>query len=142
MGSVRSLILSLPVPLPLAHAHMLCLSLCLINKYNLKKKKRHLLEYQLHLIPCFANLLMVVQRNNRTKENMCKTDESSQGIALTYDPTTALQDGFYPALYNIIPNRKLAQSAQSPYLPSSVCSYQKVTQTSPLQVLSPSWMHH
>ncbi|KAF6121420.1 RNA binding motif single stranded interacting protein 2 [Phyllostomus discolor] len=95
------------------------------------------------------------------------------GMALTYDPTTALQNGFYPAPYNVAPNRMLAQSALSPYLPSPVSSYQdgprtsvcaddaltnratqsgseffictpvkRVTQTSPLQVPNPSWMHH
>uniref|UniRef100_A0A2K5KJE0 RNA binding motif single stranded interacting protein 2 n=1 Tax=Cercocebus atys TaxID=9531 RepID=A0A2K5KJE0_CERAT len=64
------------------------------------------------------------------------------GMALTYDPTTALQNGFYPAPYNITPNRMLAQSALSPYLSSPVSSYQRVTQTSPLQVPNPSWMHH
>ncbi|XP_078192476.1 RNA-binding motif, single-stranded-interacting protein 2 isoform X13 [Callithrix jacchus] len=45
-------------------------------------------------------------------------------MALTYDPTTSLQNGFYPAPYNITPNRMLAQSALSPYLSSSVSSYQ------------------
>eukprot|EP00069_Balaena_mysticetus_P022527 bmy_03334T0 len=35
---------------------------------------RHLLEYQPHLIPCFANLLMGVQGNDRTKEILCKMD--------------------------------------------------------------------
>uniref|UniRef100_A0A452US67 RNA binding motif single stranded interacting protein 2 n=1 Tax=Ursus maritimus TaxID=29073 RepID=A0A452US67_URSMA len=64
------------------------------------------------------------------------------GMALTYDPTTALQNGFYPAPYNITPNRMLAQSALSPYLPSPVSTYQRVTQTSPLQVPNPSWTHH
>ncbi|XP_064140110.1 RNA-binding motif, single-stranded-interacting protein 2 isoform X4 [Loxodonta africana] len=46
------------------------------------------------------------------------------GMALTYDPNTALQNGFYPAPYNITPNRMLAQSTLSPYLPSPVSSYQ------------------
>nr|KAF6375176.1 RNA binding motif single stranded interacting protein 2 [Pipistrellus kuhlii] len=46
------------------------------------------------------------------------------GVALTYDPSTALQNGFYPAPYNITPNRMLTQSALSPYLPSPVSSYQ------------------
>ncbi|XP_058442144.1 RNA-binding motif, single-stranded-interacting protein 2 isoform X2 [Marmota monax] len=64
------------------------------------------------------------------------------GMALTFDPTTALQNGFYPAPYNITPNRMLAQSALSPYLSSPVSSYQRVTQTSPLQLPNPSWMHH
>ncbi|XP_073939780.1 RNA-binding motif, single-stranded-interacting protein 2 isoform X2 [Castor canadensis] len=64
------------------------------------------------------------------------------GMALTYDPTTALQNGFYPTPYNITPNRMLAQSTLTPYLPSPVSSYQRVTQTSPLQVPNPSWIHH
>uniref|UniRef100_A0A2I2Z2I5 RRM domain-containing protein n=1 Tax=Gorilla gorilla gorilla TaxID=9595 RepID=A0A2I2Z2I5_GORGO len=34
-------------------------------------------------------------------------------MALTYDPTTALQNGFYPAPYNITPNRML--SLHSPH---------------------------
>ncbi|KAK2101999.1 RNA-binding motif, single-stranded-interacting protein 2 [Saguinus oedipus] len=45
-------------------------------------------------------------------------------MALTYDPTTSLQNGFYPAPYNITPNRMLAQSALSPYLSSPISSYQ------------------
>lgn len=40
------------------------------------------------------------------------------GMAFTYDPTTILPNGFYPARYNIGPSRMLAQSALSPYLPS------------------------
>lgn len=64
------------------------------------------------------------------------------GMALTYDPASALQNGFYPAPYNITSSRVLAQSALSPYLPSPVSSYQRVTQASPLQVPNPSWMHH
>lgn len=63
-------------------------------------------------------------------------------MALTYGPTTALQNGFYPAPYNITPKRMLAQSEVSPYLPSSEPSYQIVTQTSSLQVPYLSWMHH
>ncbi|XP_013376325.1 PREDICTED: RNA-binding motif, single-stranded-interacting protein 2 isoform X4 [Chinchilla lanigera] len=64
------------------------------------------------------------------------------GVALTYDPASALQNGFYPAPYNLTPSRVLTQSALSPYLPSPVSSYQRVTQASPLQVPNPSWMHH
>ncbi|XP_015412955.1 PREDICTED: RNA-binding motif, single-stranded-interacting protein 2 isoform X1 [Myotis davidii] len=97
------------------------------------------------------------------------------GMALTYDPSTALQNGFYPGPYSLTPTRMLTQSALSPYLPSPVSSYQReegrgrnidvkekcrstascqhprlgikpatwrVTQTSPLQVPNPSWMHH
>ena len=39
-----------------------------------------LLSWQPHLIPCFANLLMGVQRNDRTKENLCKMDGPGQGM--------------------------------------------------------------
>ncbi|KAM5288283.1 RNA-binding motif, single-stranded-interacting protein 2 isoform 2-T2 [Ctenodactylus gundi] len=46
------------------------------------------------------------------------------GVALTYDPTSALQNGFYPACYNLTPSRVLAQSALAPHLPSPVASYQ------------------
>uniref|UniRef100_A0A8C2SFI8 RRM domain-containing protein n=1 Tax=Capra hircus TaxID=9925 RepID=A0A8C2SFI8_CAPHI len=55
------------------------------------------------------------------------------GMALTYDPTTALQNGFYPPPYNITPNRMLAQSALSPYLPSPVTSYQYVPTAAAMQ---------
>lgn len=54
-------------------------------------------------------------------------------MTLTYDPTTALQNGFYTTPYSIAPNRVIAQAALSPYLPSPVSSY---------QVHNPSWMHH
>ncbi|XP_054985469.1 RNA-binding motif, single-stranded-interacting protein 2 isoform X1 [Sorex araneus] len=46
------------------------------------------------------------------------------GMAFTYDPSTVLQNGFYPTRYNIAPNRMFAQSPLSPYLPSPVSSYQ------------------
>ncbi|XP_053564120.1 RNA-binding motif, single-stranded-interacting protein 2 isoform X3 [Bombina bombina] len=55
------------------------------------------------------------------------------GMTLTYDPTTALPNGFYTTPYSIAPNRMIAQTALSPYLPSPVSSY---------QVHNPSWMHH
>ncbi|XP_040196976.1 RNA-binding motif, single-stranded-interacting protein 2 isoform X7 [Rana temporaria] len=55
------------------------------------------------------------------------------GMTLTYDPTTALQNGFYTTPYSIAPNRVIAQAALSPYLQSPVSSY---------QVHNPSWMHH
>ncbi|KAM4701734.1 RNA-binding motif, single-stranded-interacting protein 2 isoform 2-T2 [Discoglossus pictus] len=54
------------------------------------------------------------------------------GMTLTYDPTTALQNGFYTTPYSIAPNRVIAQAALSPYLPSPVSSY---------QVHNPSWVH-
>uniref|UniRef100_A0A8C5KUI3 RNA-binding motif, single-stranded-interacting protein 2 pseudogene n=1 Tax=Jaculus jaculus TaxID=51337 RepID=A0A8C5KUI3_JACJA len=59
------------------------------------------------------------------------------GMALTYDPTTALQNGFYPAPYNITPSRMLAQSALSPYLPSPMSSYQRPSGS----VLTPGMDH-
>uniref|UniRef100_F7DN25 RNA binding motif single stranded interacting protein 2 n=1 Tax=Ornithorhynchus anatinus TaxID=9258 RepID=F7DN25_ORNAN len=51
-------------------------------------------------------------------------DGDTGGMALTYDPTTALQNGFYPTPYSIAPNRMIAQTSLSPYLPSPVSSYQ------------------
>ncbi|XP_021493457.1 RNA-binding motif, single-stranded-interacting protein 2 isoform X4 [Meriones unguiculatus] len=67
------------------------------------------------------------------------------GMALTYDPTTALQNGFYPAPYNIAHGRMLAQSALSPYLPSPV-SYQGSVLTPgmehPLSLQPASMMGH
>ncbi|XP_043939566.1 RNA-binding motif, single-stranded-interacting protein 2 isoform X2 [Protopterus annectens] len=55
------------------------------------------------------------------------------GMTLTYDPTTALQNGFYSPQYSIATNRMITQTPLSPYIPSPVSSY---------QVHSPSWMHH
>ncbi|KAM3847084.1 RNA-binding motif, single-stranded-interacting protein 2 isoform 2-T2 [Vipera latastei] len=60
-------------------------------------------------------------------------ESDTGGMTLTYDPTTALQNGFYTTPYSLGPNRMIAQTALSPYLPSPVSSY---------QVHSPSWMHH
>ncbi|XP_048688380.1 RNA-binding motif, single-stranded-interacting protein 2 isoform X2 [Caretta caretta] len=60
-------------------------------------------------------------------------DGDSSGMTLTYDPTTALQNGFYPTPYSLAPNRMIAQTTLAPYLPSPMSSY---------QVHSPSWMHH
>ncbi|XP_073433011.1 RNA-binding motif, single-stranded-interacting protein 2 isoform X4 [Dendrobates tinctorius] len=60
-------------------------------------------------------------------------DGETGGMTLTYDPTNALQNGFYTTPYSIAPNRVIAQAALSPYLPSPVSSY---------QVHNPSWMHH
>ncbi|XP_065432132.1 RNA-binding motif, single-stranded-interacting protein 2 isoform X4 [Chrysemys picta bellii] len=60
-------------------------------------------------------------------------DGDSSGMTLTYDPTTALQNGFYPTPYSLAPNRMMAQTTLAPYLPSPMSSY---------QVHSPSWMHH
>uniref|UniRef100_A0A8C1Y062 RNA binding motif, single stranded interacting protein 2a n=1 Tax=Cyprinus carpio TaxID=7962 RepID=A0A8C1Y062_CYPCA len=59
-------------------------------------------------------------------------DAETGGMTLTYDPA-ALQNGFYSTPYSIAPNRMIAQTSLSPYMPSQVQSY---------QVHSPSWMHH
>uniref|UniRef100_H3BH58 RNA binding motif single stranded interacting protein 2 n=1 Tax=Latimeria chalumnae TaxID=7897 RepID=H3BH58_LATCH len=66
----------------------------------------------------------------------------TSGMTLTYDPTTALQNGFYSPPYSIAPNRMLTQTSLSPYLPSPVSSYQNITKYRYLQVHNPSWMHH
>ncbi|XP_062397217.1 RNA-binding motif, single-stranded-interacting protein 2b isoform X1 [Sardina pilchardus] len=54
------------------------------------------------------------------------------GMTLTYDPTPALQNGFYSSPYSMAPNRMIAQISNSPYMHSPVSTY---------QVHSPSWMH-
>uniref|UniRef100_A0A8C1YEE4 RNA binding motif, single stranded interacting protein 2a n=1 Tax=Cyprinus carpio TaxID=7962 RepID=A0A8C1YEE4_CYPCA len=61
------------------------------------------------------------------------------GMTLTYDPA-ALQNGFYSTPYSIAPNRMIAQTSLSPYMPSQVQSYQCFCLCP--QVHSPSWMHH
>uniref|UniRef100_A0AAR2JTN5 RRM domain-containing protein n=1 Tax=Pygocentrus nattereri TaxID=42514 RepID=A0AAR2JTN5_PYGNA len=66
-------------------------------------------------------------------------DADTGGMTLTYDPA-ALQNGFYSSPYSIAPNRMIAQTSLSPYMPSQVPSYQ-VSDQLPL-VHSPSWMHH
>uniref|UniRef100_A0A8C1QA11 RNA binding motif, single stranded interacting protein 2b n=1 Tax=Cyprinus carpio TaxID=7962 RepID=A0A8C1QA11_CYPCA len=55
------------------------------------------------------------------------------GMTLTYDPTPALQNGFYSPSYSIAPNRIIAQTSISPYMHSPVSTY---------QVHNPSWIHH
>lgn len=58
-------------------------------------------------------------------------DGDAGGVTLTYDPTTALQNGFYSAPYSIAPNRMLGASL-SAYMHSPVSAY---------QVHNPSWIH-
>uniref|UniRef100_A0A8B9C5J0 RNA binding motif single stranded interacting protein 2 n=1 Tax=Anser brachyrhynchus TaxID=132585 RepID=A0A8B9C5J0_9AVES len=58
-------------------------------------------------------------------------DGDAGTVTLAYDPTTALQNGFYPAPYGLAPTRMIAPTALAPYLPSPVSSY---------QVHSPAWM--
>uniref|UniRef100_A0A3Q3F4C5 RNA binding motif, single stranded interacting protein 2b n=1 Tax=Labrus bergylta TaxID=56723 RepID=A0A3Q3F4C5_9LABR len=60
-------------------------------------------------------------------------DGENGGMTLTYDPTTALQNGFYSSPYSIAPNRMLGPSSLSPYMHSPVSTY---------QVHNPSWLHH
>ncbi|CAB1330117.1 unnamed protein product [Coregonus sp. 'balchen'] len=61
-------------------------------------------------------------------------DGETGGMTLTYDPTTALQNGFYSSPYSMAPNRMIAQTSLSPYMHSPVNTY---------QIHSPqSWMHH
>uniref|UniRef100_A0A7N8X1A8 RNA binding motif, single stranded interacting protein 2b n=1 Tax=Mastacembelus armatus TaxID=205130 RepID=A0A7N8X1A8_9TELE len=60
-------------------------------------------------------------------------DGEPGGMTLTYDPTTALQNGFYSSPYSIAPNRMIGPTSLTPYMHSPVSTY---------QVHNPSWMHH
>uniref|UniRef100_A0A4W4HKN7 RRM domain-containing protein n=1 Tax=Electrophorus electricus TaxID=8005 RepID=A0A4W4HKN7_ELEEL len=60
-------------------------------------------------------------------------DGEMGGVTLTYDPTPALQNGFYSSPYCITPNRMITQTSISPYMHSPVSAY---------QVHNPSWVHH
>ncbi|XP_060751053.1 RNA-binding motif, single-stranded-interacting protein 2b isoform X2 [Tachysurus vachellii] len=60
-------------------------------------------------------------------------DGETGGMMLTYDPTPALQNGYYSSPYCIAPNRMITQTSVSPYMHSPVSTY---------QVHNPSWMHH
>uniref|UniRef100_A0A672QTP4 RNA-binding motif, single-stranded-interacting protein 2-like n=1 Tax=Sinocyclocheilus grahami TaxID=75366 RepID=A0A672QTP4_SINGR len=66
-------------------------------------------------------------------------DGETVGMTLPYDPAV-LQNGFYSPPYSIAPNRMIAQTSLSPYMPSQVPSYQCFCLCP--QVHSPSWMHH
>ncbi|KAK2851405.1 hypothetical protein Q5P01_007681 [Channa striata] len=55
------------------------------------------------------------------------------GMTLTYDPTTALQNGFYSSPYSIAPSRMIGPTSLSPYMHTPVSTY---------QVHNPSWIHH
>ncbi|XP_059727739.1 RNA-binding motif, single-stranded-interacting protein 2 isoform X2 [Haemorhous mexicanus] len=59
-------------------------------------------------------------------------DGDAGTVTLAYDPSAALQNGFYPAPYGLAPGRMLPPAALAPYLPSPVSSY---------QVHGPAWMH-
>uniref|UniRef100_A0A672H7M4 RNA binding motif, single stranded interacting protein 2b n=1 Tax=Salarias fasciatus TaxID=181472 RepID=A0A672H7M4_SALFA len=60
-------------------------------------------------------------------------DGDTGGMTLTYDPTTALQNGFYSSPYSITPSRMMGPTSLSPYMHSPMSTY---------QVHNPSWIHH
>ncbi|XP_069586118.1 RNA-binding motif, single-stranded-interacting protein 3 isoform X2 [Ranitomeya imitator] len=60
--------------------------------------------------------------------------DGETGMALTYDPTAAMQNGFYSPPYNIATNRMIPQTSITPFIAASpVSTY---------QVQSTSWMPH
>ncbi|NXO02289.1 RBMS3 protein, partial [Rhinopomastus cyanomelas] len=60
--------------------------------------------------------------------------EGEAGVALTYDPTAAIQNGFYSSPYSIPTNRMIPQTSLTPFIAASpVSTY---------QVQSTSWMPH
>ncbi|XP_020925630.1 RNA-binding motif, single-stranded-interacting protein 3 isoform X2 [Sus scrofa] len=60
--------------------------------------------------------------------------EGEAGMALTYDPTAAIQNGFYSSPYSIATNRMIPQTSITPFIAAPpVSTY---------QVQSTSWMPH
>ncbi|XP_039383026.1 RNA-binding motif, single-stranded-interacting protein 3 isoform X5 [Mauremys reevesii] len=60
--------------------------------------------------------------------------DGEAGMALTYDPTAAIQNGFYSSPYSIATNRMIPQTSITPFIAASpVSTY---------QVQSTSWMPH
>ncbi|XP_060541786.1 RNA-binding motif, single-stranded-interacting protein 3 isoform X3 [Pantherophis guttatus] len=60
--------------------------------------------------------------------------EGEAGMALTYDPTATIQNGFYSSPYSIATNRMIPQTSITPFIAASpVSTY---------QVQSTSWMPH
>ncbi|XP_064025831.1 RNA-binding motif, single-stranded-interacting protein 3 isoform X2 [Pogoniulus pusillus] len=60
--------------------------------------------------------------------------EGEAGMALTYDPAAAIQNGFYSSPYSIPTNRMIPQTSITPFIAASpVSTY---------QVQSTSWMPH
>uniref|UniRef100_A0A674PLV2 RNA binding motif, single stranded interacting protein 2b n=1 Tax=Takifugu rubripes TaxID=31033 RepID=A0A674PLV2_TAKRU len=51
-------------------------------------------------------------------------DGETGGMTLTYDPTTALQNGFYSSPYSIATNRIIGPTSLAPYMHSPVSAYQ------------------
>ncbi|XP_025058140.1 RNA-binding motif, single-stranded-interacting protein 3 isoform X2 [Alligator sinensis] len=73
-------------------------------------------------------LLLTAHRNHR----LIRSDKA--GMALTYDPTAAIQNGFYSSPYSIATNRMIPQTSITPFIAASpVSTY---------QVQSTSWMPH
>uniref|UniRef100_A0A674EPI7 RNA binding motif, single stranded interacting protein 2b n=1 Tax=Salmo trutta TaxID=8032 RepID=A0A674EPI7_SALTR len=69
------------------------------------------------------------------------TDGETGGMTLTYDPTTALQNGFYSSPYSMAPNRMIAQTSLAPYMHSPVNTYQVRLLYIAGQVLTPGMDH-
>uniref|UniRef100_A0A8D3DGW3 RNA binding motif, single stranded interacting protein 2b n=1 Tax=Scophthalmus maximus TaxID=52904 RepID=A0A8D3DGW3_SCOMX len=73
-------------------------------------------------------------------------DGETGGMTLTYDPTTALQNGFYSSPYSMAPNRMMGPTSLSPYMHSPLSTYQVLedlqTFKAGLSVHNPSWLHH
>ncbi|XP_075036876.1 RNA-binding motif, single-stranded-interacting protein 1 isoform X4 [Mixophyes fleayi] len=67
--------------------------------------------------------------------------EGEAGMTLTYDPTAAIQNGFYPSPYSIATNRMITQTSITPYLASPVSTYQ-VPSTSWIPPPQPYIMQH
>ncbi|MBZ3875556.1 RNA-binding motif, single-stranded-interacting protein 3 [Sciurus carolinensis] len=55
-------------------------------------------------------------------------------MALTYDPTAAIQNGFYSSPYSIATNRMIPQTSITPFIAASpVSTYQYMTAAAPMQ---------
>uniref|UniRef100_A0A671Q3V7 RNA-binding motif, single-stranded-interacting protein 1-like n=1 Tax=Sinocyclocheilus anshuiensis TaxID=1608454 RepID=A0A671Q3V7_9TELE len=70
------------------------------------------------------------------------TRDAESGMTLTYDPNTALQNGYYPAPY-AMGNRLMTQPGMSPYI-SPISTYQVLLFIIyfVFTVQNPSWMPH
>uniref|UniRef100_A0A3P8ZQJ2 RRM domain-containing protein n=1 Tax=Esox lucius TaxID=8010 RepID=A0A3P8ZQJ2_ESOLU len=70
-------------------------------------------------------------------------DGETVGMTLTYDPASALQNGFYSSPYNMAPNRMISQTSLSPFMHSPVNAYQvrAASWISTGQVLTPGLEH-